>query len=187
MNIFVLSYCSYQCALMHCNEHCIKMILEYFQLLSSAHRYLDNTEVILGQGISKRKVKRYPLEDPYRDVLMYKATHINHPCSIWLRQSKGNYCWLYRLTCCLCDEYTRRYGKVHASDKRLRFITGFYPHNIPNGGMTTPPLAMPEEYKTNNIVESYRLFYLESKSRFATWPLGETPWWYKHKMHKLIK
>lgn len=180
MNIFALSLNPYQCAQMHCNEHCIKMILEYFQLLSTAHRYIDRTEIIIEQK-SNRKIKRYILEDKYRDSLMYKATHINHPCSIWLRQSRGNYCWLYRLTCCLCDEYTRRYGKIHASDKRLRFITGFYPQNIPHGGMTQLPLAMPEEFKTDCIIDSYRLFYLESKSRFATWPLGLTPWWYKHR------
>jgi len=44
MNIFYLSNNVEECAKMHCDKHVIKMILEYCQLLSTAHRMLDGVE-----------------------------------------------------------------------------------------------------------------------------------------------
>ena len=41
MNIFYLDYDTKKCAEMHVDKHCVKMILEYAQLLSTAHRVLD--------------------------------------------------------------------------------------------------------------------------------------------------
>ena len=46
MNIFYLDHDVYKCAEMHNNKHTVKMILEYAQLLSTAHRFLDGTLVI---------------------------------------------------------------------------------------------------------------------------------------------
>ena len=43
MNIFYLHNDPKICAEMHNDKHCIKMILEYAQLLSTAHRVLDGT------------------------------------------------------------------------------------------------------------------------------------------------
>jgi hypothetical protein len=40
MNIFYLSDDPVQCAKWHCDQHVTKMILEYAQLLSTAHRVL---------------------------------------------------------------------------------------------------------------------------------------------------
>ena len=47
MNIFVLDRDPYIAAQMHCDKHVIKMICEYAQLLSTAHRQLDGTPVLL--------------------------------------------------------------------------------------------------------------------------------------------
>ena len=41
MNIFYLSEDQKNCAEMHNDKHCVKMIVEYAQLLSTAHRVLD--------------------------------------------------------------------------------------------------------------------------------------------------
>ena len=41
MNIFYLNYNPKTCAQMHNDSHCSKMIIEYAQLMSTAHRYLD--------------------------------------------------------------------------------------------------------------------------------------------------
>ena len=62
MNIFYLDHNVRKCAEMHNNKHCVKMILEYAQILSTAHRVLDGTKI--GQlSASGRKVIRYILHD----------------------------------------------------------------------------------------------------------------------------
>lgn len=182
MNIFFLSRDPRVCAIWHCNEHCIKMILEYFQILSTTHRFLDGDEYHENTK-NNRKIKRYRLGGQ-REKILYKATHINHPSCKWARQSSGNYKWLYKLTCFLCQEYTRRYHKKHASEIKLKSILGYFPKNITIGSMTPPPLAMPDEYKTTldypttyDSIISYRIFYCMSKTRFATWFPGESPEW----------
>ena len=78
------------------------MILEYAQLLSTTHRFLDGT---LSTGISNtgRKQTRYVLPDE-RDNILYKSTHINHPSAVWVRQSRDNYAWLWQLLKEVCKE-----------------------------------------------------------------------------------
>ena len=46
MNIFYLDKEVVPCAQMHLDKHCVKMILEYAQLLSTAHRVLDGMEMV---------------------------------------------------------------------------------------------------------------------------------------------
>lgn len=189
MNIFFLSWNPKKCAEWHCDKHCVKMILEYAQLLSTAHRCLDGEEIVV-LSKNNRRLKRYILAD-HRESIMYKSTHKNHPCAIWVRESKENYTWLYTLFCSLCDEYTSRYNKIHATDTRLRTVLKDTPTNINKNnfmpylhfssdkgyqdGITTPPQAMPDEYKTDDTIEAYRIFYIYSKKRFATWKY-DTPW-----------
>lgn len=42
MDIFRLDNDPTVCAKYHCDKHVVKMILEYAQILSTAHRVLDN-------------------------------------------------------------------------------------------------------------------------------------------------
>ena len=93
MNIFYLDNDPKVCAQMHLDKHVVKMILEYCQLLSTAHRVLDGTEV-MGKSKTGRNVKRWILPDK-REEIVYSATHINHPSAVWARQSAMNYYWLY--------------------------------------------------------------------------------------------
>ena len=46
MNIFYLHEDPKICAEMHLDKHCTKMLVEYAQLMSTAHRVLDGKEVI---------------------------------------------------------------------------------------------------------------------------------------------
>ena len=111
MNVFYLDRDPVTAAKMHCDKHVVKMIIEYAQLMSTAHRVLDG-EMYYGLTKNGRKIKRWKLNSNMEDIL-YKASHINHPSAIWARQSNNNYNWLYCLFTALCDEYTHRYGKVH--------------------------------------------------------------------------
>jgi hypothetical protein len=61
MNIFYLHNDPEECAKQHNDKHVVKMILEYAQLLSTAHRVLDGHEVTeLTAG--GRKIRRWKLE-----------------------------------------------------------------------------------------------------------------------------
>ena len=142
MNIFYLDNHVSRCAEMHNDKHCIKMILEYAQLLSTAHRVIDGV-VNVGLSASGRKKQSYVLPD-YRDSVLYSATHINHPSAIWVRQSLSNYMWLSHLLVELCHEYTYRYGKVHKCESigLVKMLLNQVPKNIPNGTFTEPTPAM---------------------------------------------
>jgi hypothetical protein len=88
MNIFYLHHDTKICAQYHNDKHCIKMILESAQLLSTAHRVIDGTQTI--ELVNGRKRKRWSLDNPALDSVLYKATHVNHPSSVWVRQSSEN-------------------------------------------------------------------------------------------------
>ena len=95
MNIFYLNNNPELCAKYHVDRHVVKQVLEYSQILSTAHRVLDGTHLI-DISDSGRKVSRWILDDNRNDLL-YKATHINHPSTLWARQSSENYMWLAEL------------------------------------------------------------------------------------------
>ena len=154
---------------MHNDKHTIKMILEYSQLLSTAHRVLDGV-LLTGISDSGRKNTSWILPDERNDVL-YKATHLNHPSAIWVRQSKDNYLWLYSLLCELSAEYTYRYGKVHKCEQiGLIKVLGRFPNNLKTIGFTEPTPAMPDEVKVSgDSITSYRNYYISNKQHLASW------------------
>lgn len=160
MNLFYLSIDIHECAKFHCDKHVIKMILELAQMLYCAHH------VLLSEHLDKSPDKPY------------KKTHQNHPITKWVREVSDNYIYTAKLGLLLCEEYTFRYGKVHATQKRLEWLFKHIPTNIVNGKMTLLPLAMPDIYKTDDIVESYRKYYKGEKTSFAKWTKRETPQWF---------
>ena len=149
MNIFFLDEDPRLAAIYHCDKHLIKMILETAQLLSTAQRVMSNVS---------------------ENSLMYKKTHVNHPCSIWIRQSRSNYVWAYNLFVELSAEYTNRYGKVHASFAKLSNELSNPPDNIPQKGLTEIAQAMPNKYKVfGDPIKAYRSYYIGEKQKFARW------------------
>ena len=173
MNIFYLDHDPIKCAEMHVNKHCVKMILEYAQLLSTAHRVLDGT-ISIGLSKSGRKRKQYFLADK-REQVLYSATHINHPSAVWVRQSDKNYSWLFEMFQSLLEEYTYRYGKKHACEK-LVWALEVRPNNIPRGHFTEPTPAMPDHYKVaGDSIQSYKNYYLGEKSHMFVWKNRQTP------------
>lgn len=161
---------------MHVDKHCVKMILEYAQLLSTAHRVLDGD---LSVGVSKtgRKQTRYILPDN-RESTLYSATHINHPSAVWARKSARNYLWLYDMFVAVLKEYTYRYEKVHKCSMLLNSLAGL-PKNISlDDDFTEPTPAMPDQYKVaGNSIESYKNYYLGEKTRMFSWKKREVPSW----------
>ena len=155
MNIFVLDEDPQKAAELHCDQHVIKMTLETAQMLSTSVLFYQKDE----SGL-------------------YKMTHKNHPCSVWARESRGNFIWLASLGAHLANEHKVRYSpkKPHASLKVIQRALSFQ-KTIPEGPMTAFAQAMPKEYKSDNAVLSYQNFYRNEK-RFATWRAPrKTPNW----------
>ena len=102
MNVFILDENPALAARYHMDVHVVKMVLESAQLLSTCFLHFD----IVGD---KSKV--------------YKPTHPNHPCSVWLRESFSNVVWLYQLLKELLYEYTYRFGRIHACSRLVPYFS----------------------------------------------------------------
>ena len=157
MNIFVLDKDIKQSAKAHCNPHVVKMPLETAQLLCTARHEL-------GEGA---------------DTIPYRKTHINHPCSIWARESLHNYVWLCKFGFELCIEYTHRYGKVHKCQAVIDNCLLNTPKiaSFKSIHKTQHPQAMPDEYKTDDAVSAYRSYYINDKSHLLKYTNRNKPDW----------
>ena len=175
MNIFYLSEDPVQCAKWHCDKHVTKMIIEYAQLLSTAHRVLDGEHVKVISNSGKRMVSNWKL-DGGSDNVFYKVAHVSHPSNIWVRQSGHHYIYLWRLWHNLCLEYTERYNKTHMTWKKLRSYISILPQNIQDNGFKEPPQCMPDDCKEISAVKAYRKFYKAHKREFATWKTQVPSW-----------
>lgn len=181
MNIFYLDRDPRVAAEYHLDKHVVKMILEYAQLMSTAHRLLDGTEQVA--RINNRNRRVWTLPD-YREDVIYKPVSWNHPCAVWVRQSDLHYNWLWQLFKNLCEEYRYRYGyaadKQHKTSLLLSHLS-FLPYNIPrNTNWTEPPQAMPEDVKVpGDSIQAYKNYYIKYKKGFATWKVRGIPSWYK--------
>ena len=182
MNIFYLHYDTKICAQEHLDKHVVKMIVEYAQLMSTAHRLLDGTHYYT-QSKNNRKIARWKLDD-HREGLLYHAVSYNHPSAVWVREDLSHYQWLWNLASELCQEYRHRYGGLNDKQHKTSLVIqalSFAPNNIPRDGyFNEPPQAMPDDVKViNKSVEAYRNYYRVYKKRFATWKVRGTPDWYK--------
>jgi len=161
MNIFVLDEDPYIAASYHCDKHCVKMVVESAQILSTVLRKKGFTNDIL-----------------------YKSTHVNHPCVLWAEKSYGNFKWLSDLLNGLLEEYKYRYKKRHKTETIFDYINNtdisIYEYNWRTSPKTEFVLCMPDEYKLNDPIDSYRNYYIGEKAKFAKWKYSKIPnWWPK--------
>lgn len=153
MNIFWLDKDAYLSAQYHCDRHVTKMIVEYAQLLSTAHFVLDGVQV------------------------GYKPTHINHPCAKWVREDQFHYNEVWRLYTELLEEYRRRYSRIHATSRLIGELAHF-PKNLPldSANWAPPPQCVPDDCKRLDPVEAYRAYYMTHKRHIAKWKNGAPDW-----------
>ena len=155
MNIFILDNDIQKCVEYHCDKHVVKMILEYCQLLSTA----CHVHGIAVDGI-------------------YKKTHANHPCAKWLIESKRNFEYLLKLTIALLDEYTYRYGKIHASARLIPLFKSII-DKVPNDIPLTPfAIVVKDQLGSNDAVLEYRHLYRTAKRDICTWKNRDIPYWF---------
>lgn len=151
MNIFVLDKNFQKCAEYHTDKHVVKMILESVQLLSSAVRLFN-----IDAG--------------------YKLTHINHPCSIWVRESLSNWLWLQSLVEALHKEWQYRFNHIK-NHKSYDVMHSLPIPPIDDIGLTNFALAMPDIYKKDCPITSYRTYYIGEKQHLFKWTKREIPKW----------
>jgi hypothetical protein len=153
MQVFILDKNPKKSARMLCDKHVVKMVLESAQILSTVHW----------------------LQDTKYKTLIYKPTHVKHPCVIWANDSKKNYQWLLRHLIYLLKEYKYRYNKTHKTKRLLKHLKKI-PTTLKNKKLTFV-LAMPEEYKQNDVVKAYREYYIKEKKHFIKYTKRKKPFW----------
>jgi len=109
----------------------------------------------------------------------YKMTHKNHPSTKWVRESIHHYKWVVTHGLEICNEFEKRYNKVHKTKQVLEWLNDNIP-SIPNTPFKEPPICMPDMYKSNSCIESYRKFYIQDKIQIKSlnWnKLNNCPGW----------
>ena len=152
--MFVLDYDIKKCARYHCDKHVVKMILESAQMLSAAVRL---------NGVNQG----------------YAITHKNHSCSKWARESISNWKWLRKLASELNREYKFRFER-QTNHKSYDLIQRLVVPNVKDKGLTSFVLAMPDKYKNNDPIVSYRSYYLGEKTKLFKWTSSTFPTKFSH-------
>ena len=180
MNIFYLDPDTITCAQQHVDKHVVKMIFEYAQLMSTAHRVLDGTEYY-GKTANGRKIKRWLHPDPVMEATLYKASHVKHPSGIWTRKSVQNYKWLYDMWTELNNEFMYRYNhnQPHESYRKLNEVLAKPPKHMYELGFCEPYPAMPDDVKFPSSIKSYHQYYINYKQHLAKWTKRGAPYWYE--------
>lgn len=155
MNIFALDKNPEICARYHLDRHCVKMITEHVQMISTIG--FD-----LGMNVP------------------YKPTHRNHPSTVWARSSRQNMKWLIELTTALNSEYIFRYDKKlnHKSyDAMCSIDLESLMNKLPDIGMTNFHQAMPEHLRDKNPIRGYRNYYATDKKHLLKYTKRDLPSW----------
>jgi hypothetical protein len=159
------------------------MILEYAQLLCTAHRILDGTETIV-ESETGRKNKKFIHPDPVLDAELYGATHRNHPSAVWVREHAANYNWVLQCMMHLNLEYKKRYGhtKNHLTIDKIGAHLLKLPHKLwiqdQIETITPPPQCVADDCHQADTVRAYRDYYNRHKAGIARWKNGEIPSWF---------
>ena len=183
MNIFVLDEDPIKAAEYHCNKHVCKMILESAQMLCTTHWvYLEKQIKTQKPSFTKKhiiragktfKVEREPVRIKDRVALVlehaessrippYKMTHVKHPCTIWSGVNYSNYTWHLQLARSLCNEYTKRYNKVHKTEAVIEWLENNVPPGISVEART--PFAVAIKNDDIRIIDRSTMMACNSKS-----------------------
>jgi hypothetical protein len=125
----------------------------------------------------KSVMRLEPADMEQRTFVPYKAGHHNHPCSIWLRTSIEHVYYLINLAHELQREAWYRGYNTHKSFNVIKNLP--LPLHTPSNGFVPPYPAMPEELKSGDTLNDYRLFYMLDKAAIpATWKSRDKPFWW---------
>lgn len=165
MNIFLVSNNPDECAQALDDLRLNKMILETGQMLCTAYRHW---------------APQYGWPVTFEGI--YKETHKNHPCNVWLRENINNYKWALNLFAALADEKLYRTGKTHLSYTKLWQSLSIVPHwhNYPSPKFTFDCSNVSVEL--NSVFDKYKLCLCtkwNNDLKKPTWTKRGYPAWVK--------
>lgn len=161
MNIFATDINTTTCASYHVDSHIVKMPTELAQMVSFVYYHQDLWDSSIPQLL-----------------MQFSKSHDNHPCSLWIRENISNFYWTCELGIKLIEEYRYRYNSE--KHQRCLLIFEWALNNMPELNiqcMTPFALAMPEEFKVDCCIESYRNFYRFDKAHLHKWTKRDKPEW----------
>lgn len=172
MNLFVTDTDPVLCARALDDKRVGKMLMEANQMLSLA-------------------VKTFWEDDSYvfyetNTELTRGWSHVNHPVTIWVRSSRDNFAWTIQHAKALADEFEVRYGKRHASESRIRFMSS-HVDTIPEGSITpfqnsARNAGIGVDFSHLPVCEAYREYLNNrwiSDIRYPSWTNRGAPSWYR--------
>lgn len=154
MNIFVIHEDTWICAQALDDLRLNKMIIETAQLLSTAMREMGH----VGDDV-------------------YKSTHRNHPCAVWVRASSENYRWTLLYMSDLVEERQRRTGKNHKSYSIYNTLCGGT-KMMPQGPRT--PFVNCSAHKNWPTFDAYKFTLIDkwnADKKPPTWTNSIKPLW----------
>lgn len=160
MNIFILDENIDLNVQYHCDKHIVKMPLELAQMISTAYY------------VSKYKEK---------PDFLFKASHINHPCNIWVRKTRLNFRYACHLGLALYREYQYRYNQP----TKMQRVKQIFEYGLKNTSKCETNLslftkfiqAMPDDCKHDDTVVAYRRYYNKYKKHLFSWKNRSVPYW----------
>lgn len=175
MNIFILDLDQQKAAEYHCDKHVIKMITETAQILSTVLTYYKTTFVSV-------------------QAMLYKPTHVHHPCTKWAAQEITHFVWTTGLLEALINEYDYRFGKPNRYESArsiLKTCKSVSPNEQAVGTPRYYSFAGPDTvihevtgfkaimpyHPPNTAVGLYRNYYKNHKQHLHKWTKREIPHW----------
>ena len=113
--------------------------------------YTDTDPVVAAQSLPDRHIVKMPVEAVQMLVsacvrnnvqpnvitkagTVHKGGYHRHPCTVWAGDSAENAQWLHAWGWALCEEYTKRYGKVHFAQGQLATLAALTLMPAPKSG-----------------------------------------------------
>jgi hypothetical protein len=164
MNIFCTDECPKISAQSLDNIRVNKMITESLQMLVTAMRLKGASEEDLPCRVDGQPMK---------------ISHVNHPCSIWVRESRQNYLWLWEHLKSLTEEFEFRYGKKHhgASQLEKAYKGAFLIEDKPITSFQNSSV-----FKNKPTFEAYKATMVnkwKNDTRIPSWGSRQKPNWYE--------
>jgi hypothetical protein len=141
VNAFYTDACPWVSAVSLADAHVVKMITEAAQVLSTA--ILTRSPDTAG---------------------LYRPTHRAHPVTVQAAQDDAYASWVLAWGLAMASEYEDRFGRCHKARAMLLTCARHLPEVPPTP--TRVPLAMPEEFKSDDPASSYRLYL---RAKYAAW------------------
>ena len=195
MNIFLFDADPQANASYYPDKLIVKMPLESLQLMVTYLEY---------KGITHNIKKKNGT--PFKPL---SKGHSNHPSMLWVKESKANFEYLCWLALALCEEYTKRYNKVHGCYEGITKSIDLL-DSIPDSGtftgysyaiddkilqalllddvITLDEYSLLSKTKTGHhidlVVRIYQAYLLYAKSYYAQWRYSDTPDFWTNSKHK---